>query len=65
MELLRSKTTVTDIQVVAEVWSAVSYCRHPRPPSSLCFHLTDTGTLFNEFVGWTDIEMTTIYSLEF
>ena len=32
MELLRSKAAVTDIQVAAGVWSAVSFCRCPQSP---------------------------------
>ena len=32
MELLQSKTAVTDIQVAAGVWHIISFCHHPWLP---------------------------------
>ena len=64
MELLRSKAPKTDIQVAAGVWSDLLFCCPLSYLSSWWFHLTDTGTLFNEFVDWMDIELATVYNLE-
>ena len=65
MELLRLKADVTDIQVLMESGAPFHFTVALSCLSPWWFHLTDTGTLFNEFLDQTDIVLVTMYSLEF